>query len=156
MKVAAWFLLAVLLASPLSAATPEEFDSVVDFSTTLKDLSQQVQSDGGASVDPNRYLILEGTVASIMIADPNPDSYVAVVELVRGEWIGLEQINLFRVYVIMEGPTFAERLPLRMPRDPGPEIITTNSKLMVIGQFQGVDEGAGGEAVPVVRAAFVR
>lgn len=156
MKSAVWLLLIALLASPLSAATPEEFETVVDFSTTLKSLAISVRTTELENLDTDRFLILEGTVASTTIIDPTPEQFLALLELVDGEWDGVRDIDLYRVYVIVEGPDFAARLPARMPRDPGPEIIMANSELMVVGRLAGIDEGEFGERIAVVSGSYLR
>lgn len=137
-------------------ASPEAFNSVVDFSVSTADLVELVRSGRADEIDPEKYLILEGSVASTLLLDPNEETYWAIVELVAGEWIGLEEIEVYRVFVYLEGPQFSNRVVERMPRDPGPEIIQNNTDLTVVASFLGVTDGGDGTDVPVVGAIAVR
>lgn len=156
MRRAASLLLIALVASTAYAATPEEFESVVDFSMTLESLYERVNSEGAELLQDGRYLILQGTVASAMVIDPGPESYQALLELVSGEWRGLEEIQVFKAYVVLVGPDFASRVPQRLPREPGPEVIVANSKVMIVGQFVDVAQDEFGDVVPVIQAVYIR
>ena len=138
------------------AAPPEDFSSLIDFSISTADLVEIVQTGQYDRLDPTKYLVLQGSVASTAVYDPNIDTYYALVELVASEWAGLDRINVHRVYVLLEGPDFSDRVVERLPRDPGPEIILTNSELLVIGTFVGEADGDDGSIVPVVSAIAIR
>jgi hypothetical protein len=157
MRTVAAALLLLLSASVMAQDVMgvDAFDGVVDFSMTTKRLHGLIETEPWEEIDNNRFFILQGSVASTTVLDPNPDSYFALVELVDSEWIGLEQIGIYRVQVLLTGPEFAALVPARMPRDPGPEIIQTNDELLVVGRF-GILEFTDGSQLPVVQAYHIR
>jgi hypothetical protein len=152
--IAAILLLA--MGMPLLALSPVDFDDVVDFEMSAATLYELVQAEAYDAIDAERFMVLEGTIASTMVLDPNPDSYQALVEIVQGEWIGLTDIEIYRVYVLLIGPDFADRVPERMPRDPGPEILRNGDSLLVVGAFYGVSDAEDGTRLPVVEAIAIR
>ncbi len=138
------------------AAPADDFSSVIDFSISTAELVELVQAGQDDRIDPKKLLILQGSVASTLVLDPTVETYQALVELVASQWVGLEDIEVYRVYVLLEGPEFSNRVVDRLPRDPGPEIILTNSEIIVVAAFIGVAEGDDGSAIPVVTAVAVR
>ncbi len=138
------------------AAPADDFSSVIDFSISTAELVQLVQAGQDDRIDPGKLLILQGSVASTLVLDPTVETYQALVELVASRWVGLEKIQVYRVYVLLEGPEFSNRVVERLPRDPGPEIILANSELLVIGAFIGVADDDDGSVIPVVTAIAVR
>lgn len=155
MKRAVVILLLAIAAVPL-AAQPAELSGLIDFSIATQDLVELVQAGRFERIDPDRYLVLQGQVASTLVLDPNETTYQALVELVDSEWKGLESIAVYRIYVLLEGPEFSNRVVDPLPRDPGEEIIMTNSDLLVIGTFIGIADAADGSAMPVVQAVAIR
>jgi hypothetical protein len=138
------------------AAPPVDFSSVVDFSMSTAELVQLARSEQYDRIDPDKYLILQGSVASTLVLDPNVETFQALVELVASEWHGLDTIDVFKVLVLLEGPEFSNRVVERLPRDPGPEIILANSELLVVAVFLGVSDDTDGSIVPVVTAISIR
>ena len=137
-------------------AGPDDFQATIDFDMSLSRLYKLVQDDAYDLIDPDRYMILQGSVASTAVLDPNEETYQSLLEIVDGEWVGLESITIYRVYVLLVGPEFAARVPDRPPRDPGPEVILTNSTVMVVGQFIGVLDEEDGSVSPVIEAIAIR
>jgi hypothetical protein len=140
----------------LNAIEKESFDKTVDFSLNLKQISTLV-------LDPNfnldkyeRFVIFDGSVSSITIIDPAPESFVAEIEIVGGEWKGLEQVVLYRVFVYVQGPEFAKRLPERRPRDPDPNHINLNEHALVAGQIADVYTDEKNNRFAVIVAHYLR
>ncbi len=136
-------------------AIPGELERVIDFDVSISTLSELVQTGQYDRIDTERHFILEGVVASIQVFDPEPDSFQALIEVVSSNWVGVERIEVHRVYVLVEGPQYAERLPERVPADPDPRIIRTNQRLLVVGPFIGTATLEAAEA-PVVLAVALR
>lgn len=157
--VASLVALTFLIISPLGAITPEEFRSVVNADLSLQELATLVRDQRFEEIDIDRYYILQGSVASTQVYNPDPEAFEAVIELVDSQWIELDRIERFRVYVLVTDPSFASRLPARLPRDPGPEIIQTNQELLVIASFFNVIPdltNPGDELYPLVEAIIIR
>ena len=139
-----------------SAAGPEDFDHLFDFSLSTARLSELVTTGRGDWIDPDRLLILSGTVASTLVFDERPDTYLGLVELVDARWNETTSISVYRVYVLLEGPLHAHRLS---PAEPGPDLITANQQLLVVARFEGVADDLRDPdlpPVPVVVAIAVR
>ncbi len=136
-------------------ADPVAFESVINFEGSIRTLSEHVRSGRDDLIDTERYFILEGVVASTQVFDPDPASFLALIELVSSNWVGVERIEVHRVYVLVQGPEYVDRLPERLPRDPDPHIITTSQRLLVIGPFIGTETLEDGE-VAVVLAVKMR
>lgn len=149
-------ILLLAIATVASAATPEEFEQVINFDDSIETLAELVRTQQYDQIDVNRFFILQGSVASTQVYSADPSNYQAVIELVSSRWIGLERIQVYHVYVFVDDPKYAPRLPERMPRDPGPEVIQTNQQLLVVGPFIGtymLDETL---EIPVVQAVAIR
>ena len=147
----------LLVVGTVAIAAPiDDFSSVIDFSISTAELVELIRAGQYDRLDSERLLVLQGSVASTLVLDPTAETYQALVELVASQWVGLDSIEVYRVYVLLEGPEFSNRVVERLPRDPGPEIILTNSELLVIAAFIGVTDGDDGSVIPVVTAIVIR
>ncbi len=149
-------ILLLVVAAIVPAATPDEFDQIINFEDSIETLAELVRNQQYDQIDVERYFILEGAVASTQIFNPDPESFQAVIELVSSRWLGLEEIEVHHVYVLVEGSEYAARLPQRLPRDPGPEIIQTQQRLVVVGPFIGTAMLNETLEIPVVQAIALR
>lgn len=121
------------------------------FSVTLDDLDDIVR--GERPFDPEKFVIVEGTVESVMELDGNEESYLVFVELVKGRWIGLEEIGVTKCYVRFAGPEFSGLLSSRPIGDGS--TVSLNSRVLVVGNL-GVLEAEDGSPIPVVIAIYAR
>lgn len=149
-------LLTLVATTAVSQVTPQEFDRIINFEDSIESLARLVRAGAYDRIDVDRYYVLDGSVASTQVFNPEPESFQAVIELVSSRWVGLERIEAYHIYVLVEGPEYAERIPERMPRDPGPEIIQTNQKLLVIGPFIGTAMLDATTEVAVIQAVALR
>jgi hypothetical protein len=140
----------------LFAANQKDFDNTVNFSLNIEQIDTLVSQSKQAQIDRNRYLILNGAVASIEIIRPDEKDFLALIELVSGKWTGLEKVSLYRVYVILSGPEYFKRLPAQPPRTPEPGMIAVNDKILVVGTFADVGQAPDGKMVAVIRGDKVR
>jgi len=152
-----WVLaLALLLAFPLclSALDRRDFERVVDFSVTLKTLAglSEHQARGLAG----RLLLLDGTVAGLQFLDPEEASFAVELELVGGEWIGEEDVKIYRCRVRFSGPLFFDRFPRRAPRFPSPEQILLNDRLLVVARLAGRTASEDGSPLWVLDGLYAR
>jgi len=150
------FILALLLGFPLclSAFDRRDFDRVADFSVTLKSLAglseSQARRLGG------RLLVLDGTVAYLQFLDPEQASFAVELELVGGEWVGTEDVKIYRCRVRFNGPEFFRRFPRRTPRDPTPEQIVLDDHLLVVARLAGRTTAEDGTPVWVLEGLHAR
>lgn len=138
MRTCVLVLLMILAASRVAAVDKEEFDSVVDFETTLADIQEIAAAlDRGEPID-DRVVLLEGTVSGTVTLVPDPEQFEAILFLLTGEWKGVEEVASYECYVRVIGPEFAARIPARRPREPAPGTILVNSQVLVAGVVAGL------------------
>jgi hypothetical protein len=147
-------LLLFACSSFLPALSRADFDRVVDFSVTLKTLS--AAADGKAPLPGGRMLLLSGTVSGVSILSKDEATFRVRIELITGEWVGLEDVKSYACYVEFAGPEFFAVFPARPPRTATPGIVTLNSRVMVIGAAQDITTTPLGEKRVRVQGAYIR
>ena len=133
-----------------------DFDAVADFSVTIKTLSQLDEATAAAYGLMDRFLLLDGTVTNKLVLDSNEESYLVQVELVSGEWIGLEEVRSYRCLVLFSGPEFARVFPRRAPRDAGPRVITPNDRVLLVARLLEPVVLEGEQSVWVLEGVYAR
>lgn len=146
-------LVLLLIGHLVIARTPEQLEDTIDFDTSIDTIAEAVRSGTTVEIEPERYLMLEGSVAAVIVFDPTPETFQAVVELVSADWQGLQSIAVNRVYILLQGPVFADRVASRPT--PDADTIQVNQELLVIGQFVGTAQ-LEDEELGVVQAVRVR
>lgn len=147
------FLAAVAVTA--SGATPEELADVLNFSASLADLDEATRSGAGGLLQDDRFFVVEGVVAAIEIVSPDPDNFVAELELVSGRWQGVTSVESYRAVVRVAGPAFAARIPTRPSRNPPPGIIETNQRLLIVARI-GEVRGPGTVVLDALYARAIR
>jgi len=127
-------LVCLLLLGARRVGALEDFDAVVDFSVTLKALAGTDEAAARAYGLQDRYLLLDGTVTAIQFLEPDEERFRAQVELVAGEWIGLEEVRSYRCYLLFQGRRFFRLLPRRAPRSPDASLILPNDRILVVAR----------------------
>jgi hypothetical protein len=89
----------LLLVGPaiLPALSHADLDRVIDFSVTLKSLASA--ADSGAPIPAGRTVLLSGTVSDVNIINKDPAGFKVRIELITGEWIGLEDVKSYFCYI---------------------------------------------------------
>lgn len=128
------------LAVPAWTVEREDFQAVVNFSLTLERLNAAAQR-GVPLWEDDRLVILDGTVASIVVVDANQETFLAELVLVRGKWRDLEEVVMYRSIVQLRGPEFASLFSTgRRSRRPNPNALGPNTKVVVVGTITGLRE----------------
>lgn len=133
----------------------EDFNRVVDFGTTIRELSIAAAA-GDTEALPDRLVIIDGSVASRLVIDGHAASYVGQIELVGGEWIGVEDVVTYRCYLLLKGPQFSHAIPARRSRTKHPDEIDLNSRILVVGKLLGIFDLEDGTTVPVLDVFHIR
>jgi hypothetical protein len=133
-----------------------DFDAVADFSVTVKTLSQLDEATATAYGLMDRFLLLDGTVTNILVLDANEESYLVQIELVSGEWIGLDEVRSYSCWVLFAGSRFAGVFPARVPRNPPPGVITANDQILIVAAPLQTVEIAEGETAWVLEGIYAR
>jgi hypothetical protein len=135
----------------LPSLEKENFDGLVDFSLDIKAISKIIQDPGFDLSAHGRAVIFDGSVAGIEVINPDPAEFAAEIELVGGEWEGLEKVSLYRVFVYVQGPEFARRLS-----GESPGAIARHNRVLVAGTIAGAYEDETGALYALILAYHVR
>jgi hypothetical protein len=138
----------------LPALSRADIERVLDFSVTLKTLS--AAADGKAPLPLGKMLLLSGTVSDISILNKDEGGYRVRVELISGEWVGLEDVKSYACYVEFSGSEFSKVFPARPPRTATPGVVVLDSRVVVIGAAQDITTTPLGEKRVRVQGAFIR
>ncbi len=147
-----------LLMVPVAASTvtPEEFRQVVAFDVTVASLAEAAENDPEALLNDSRMFIVDGVVGSVTVIDDNPDSYLVQLELVDGRWYGTQRIDVFRVYVLAEGPEYEAFFPARPAADAGGSVIQRNERVLIAARIADIFEDQRGGRYAVLAAQELR
>jgi len=145
----------VVAAAPFTfSLTSADFDRVVDFSITLKDLA--AVADGQEGFPAGKIVILNGTVSDVNVINKDQGSFRVRIELITGEWIGTEDVKSYTCYVDFTGPQYSKIFPDRPPREPAPGTVVINSRVIVVGLPVQVVSTPLGEKRVLVQGMLVR
>jgi hypothetical protein len=126
----------------------------VDFSVTLKTLA--AAAEGKAPLPTGRMLLLSGTVSDVNILNKDEQSFKVRIELITGEWIGLEDVKAYACYVEFSGPEFFKVFPARAPRTATADVITLNSRVVVVCSPLDIVNTPQGEKHVRAAGAYIR
>ena len=133
--------------------TIDDFNSVVDFASTLSELDQAAM--GGGTL-PSRFVIIEGAVAARQVINGEADQYLGELELITGEWVGVEKVVRYECILQLVGPEFASAIPARRSRTANPAEISLNTRVLAVAKAVSIRQLDDGTTIPVLRAYFIR
>lgn len=145
----------LLVAGSAGAQSLGQLSKVVDLGATLQSLSETASHHKPLSTG-GRLVLLSGVAASISSLSNDPKRFLALIELVRGKWKGLQSVSLYRCYVLVRGPRFASQVLLHPTAHPAADAVKANSQLLVVGELRGTISAPDGSEVPVVEAYYLR
>lgn len=128
----------------------EPYDRVY-VSRDLRDFSRALYDPEGSefSIDPQgRYLIM-GTVSTVTVIDPAPESYYTEVEIIQAERTPDNELERFDGIIAVFDSRFMDLIPQRAPMNPGPELIVPNRKGLFLVEYYRPYEMGGGVLIPV-------
>ena len=130
MKKAMAGILLLFCAITASADAFQTFTSIVNFNTTLKELSENP-----GSIDPNHLYLLDGTISAIHLLKTEAGKFQAELEFMNSEWIGTKSIKTYRIILVMSKPGFATLFPEKVGQAPGPGQIGPNMRALALVQY---------------------
>lgn len=133
----------------------DDFNKVVDFNYTLKDLYIAATSNPAGEF-PDRFIVIYGAVASRAVVISDSENYLAELDVVTGEWLGVEEAVKYYCIVQLVGPDFEKAVPARRSRNPNPAEIALNSQIIAVAKVTGLRQLESGETVPILHAYYVR
>ncbi len=135
----------------------KDLENEFSFDLELRDFVQANPKERSEMIQQKQFVVLEGSLASISVLDPDPDNLYVQTELINGKWEGLDEVEMFKGFVIFMDKAFADRFPRRVPRNPGPEVVTANSHVLVLGYLYGyTEEDEKGLAYPIFIGRKIR
>lgn len=155
-KVVYILLLCSACTLPVFSDVKEDFDEIVDFSMTLELINRAAAAQRTEALASDKAIIIDGAISTIQILDTEPDTFSAELEIVDGEWIGFEDVQMYSCIVEVNGPEFAARIPARRSRRAIPDEITVNSHVIVIARFTGLREIPDEYPVAVLEGYYIR
>ena len=146
----------LLLACPaiLPALSRADLDRVIDFSVTLKSLA--TAADSGAPIPTGRTVLLSGTVSDVNIVNKDQAGFKVRIELITGEWIGLDDVKSYSCYVEFTGAEYFKMFPARPPRTANRDLVSMNSRVIVEGRIVQVAATPLGDKRVLVDGAYIR
>ena len=133
----------------------EDFNDVIDFNITLGDLDKIAMS-GNPDALPSTFLIIDGAVASRIVINSNAAEFVGELQIVGGEWKGVEEVVRYECILVLVGPEFASAIPARRSRRANPKEIGLNTRILAVAKAIGLHEREDGSIVPVLQAYYIR
>lgn len=142
---------------PVGAGEVTTFDSIVDFSVTLRELADIATERGPGAVTDEPLIIVDGFIASVVMTDEAEGSFAADVELVDGEWLDPHEVRAYRAIAVVAGEHFRERIPRRPPPSPPRDHIVAGRHAIAVARLVGIreDETRGG-MIPVLEVVHFR
>lgn len=154
-RLAGCALLALVLLVPLATAqTRAEFDRIVDFSVSLKTLSDAAA--GRAALPAGRLVLVEGAVSEVVVLDDRPASWTVRVELMAGEWVGVAEVLGYRCWVTFAGRQFRDAFPGEEPEEPTDAWVPLHARVLVLARPLGAVVTPLGDRVMTVEGLAVR
>ena len=146
----------LLLAGPaiLPALSRADLDRVIDFSVTLKSLA--TAADSGAPIPTGRTVLLSGTVSDVNIVNKDQAGFKVRIELITGEWIGLDDVKSYSCYVEFTGAEYFKMFPARPPHTANRDLVSMNSRVIVVGRIVQVAATPLGDKRVLVDGAYIR
>jgi hypothetical protein len=137
----------------LPALSRADFDRVVDFSVTLKTLAVAA---GKEPLPAGRMLLLSGTVSDVTIINRDEAAFKVRIEVITGEWIGLEEVKSYACYIDFTGTEYFKIFPARPPRTAGAGVVTVNTRVVVVGAPIDITTTPLGEKRVLLQGAHIR
>lgn len=143
----------------LSALDGDEFNGHVDFMVTLEDLCNFVESQPEdvirTVIVQDRIFLIVGTVTTRQVISADEADYVGELEIITGQWQGLEDVKIFRGVTRFSGPQFAGMIPARRSRTADPREIPVNVSVLQAVKLIGIRDFQG-KPVPVFEGINIR
>jgi hypothetical protein len=145
-----------LLVGPLflPALSRADLDKVIDFSVTLKSLA--TAADIGSSIPIAKTVLLTGTVSDVDILSKDQAGFKVRIELISGEWIGVEEVKAYSCYIEFTGAEYFRIFPARPPRAASRDLVSLNSRVLVVGTVIKVWTTPVGAKRVLLDGAYIR
>ncbi len=134
-------------------ANNSELESIINLDLSLKELNSLEPGKFDSIKKSNKFIIIEGAVASITSIERTNNNLIVNIQIINGEWIGLDKVEGYTCIVTIKGKEWEKRFPERIGRNPDREVILLNSHVLVIGKLLRIDSNS---LIPIIEAAYIR
>lgn len=129
------------------------FEQVVDHDLTIDSLVHYVRSGRSAQIPKDKYIMIEGVVASRQLLQAEKKNYFGILEISSGEWHN-EDLLMYTCYFQLKGEEFAGAIT--KGHGQSPDEIPLHSHIIAIGKYLGYGEDKEGNKFPVLEAEKIR
>ncbi|MCA1951130.1 MAG: hypothetical protein LDL24_11195 [Treponema sp.] len=124
----------------------------VDFSITMRDLFLAAKTQDDRSIPADKAILLDGDIGTITVHQDTDKNFIAEVELLNGTWVGEDQVDLYRTYVIFEGLQFRSWFSPQSQTKLKP-----GQTVLILASYEGIGQDYDEKTlVPIVKALDIR
>lgn len=124
----------------------------VDFSITMGDLFLAAKTQDDSFIPVDKAILLDGDIGTITVHQDTDKDFIAEVELLNGTWVGEDQVDLYRTYVIFEGLQFRAWFSSQSQTKLKP-----GQTVLILASYEGIGEDYDEKTlVPIVKALDIR
>ena len=113
----------------------EDLNRFFDLSVTIKTLDLALKENNVERIDTSRFVLLNGTVSSVIVLNTKRDQYEVVLKVISGEWMGTDEVKSYRVFVDFKGSNYYTMIPRRKPRHPKGNEILNNTSVIIVARI---------------------
>ena len=130
-------------------------DKSLDFSITLKALNKLILEEYDSNL-LKKIVILDGKINTIEYLNNSFEQFSVILELVKGEWIGLDEIATYRCLILFEGSQFVENFNYEEQSNSNLTHITPKSRVIVAGKIRQKVELDSDTLIWLVDGLYIR
>jgi hypothetical protein len=135
---------------------PDVFRREVDMRSSLATLTAALDDPDEWDRLSRQVILLDGVASSLSVYLDEEGEYYAEINLVNGAWRGVDRVEIYKAWIVLDNPTFSGLIAERAPRDPPPGLIVRNDRVLVAGRVVDIFVEDDGSRVPVVLAYDIR
>ena len=124
----------------------EPYSNVI-FSYSLQDFHEMLRTGTDEQLSQENLYLLGGTITSLAILDPEPQSYYVDLELMDAHWIDSRTLVNYEAYIVILDYRFASRVSTTGQNRPG--MLAPQTRGLFLLQYYGPTESSTGELAPV-------
>ncbi|MDR1895101.1 MAG: hypothetical protein LBQ61_10525 [Spirochaetales bacterium] len=147
-------------AGGLPALEESVFLAGVNFETPLNrlcDLAEGSPEDRQALLEEDKIYLLLGAVTDRFYLETENGEFRGELILTQGEWLGQEEVKIYRAAILFEGPRFEGLIPPpgRRSRTAAARNIPLNAGVLAAAKLTGFREEQG-RLIPVLKGIEIR
>lgn len=133
--ISSFIILIPFALSFLTAQTTNDLSDFLNPDISLEVLSRLKPSELDEIINSEKFIVINGTVSSIMEIERSDNDLILDLHVVNGKWIGLDKVENYSCIVNINGKEWESRFPGRTPRVVTDDIFVQNDRILVIGKL---------------------